>query len=374
MLKIAHFVQVAPNRSGLYETTREIAWGQREFINWDARMIDVTGIVSGTGVPIQSGEDRGVPIADLDWAAKADVHFLHSGIPGAIEGTKPVFYFAHGLPEYVFYSQMLCEVHTSPVIREQRSKNTPFHGPWSLISTLGKMDWMKGAITLWKRHKPYLEPYFNTVIQSNHFCKLDAFIPQGDGIKYMKPAGEEGFNISFADHWRYNAFKDPFQLLHGARKFCLETGSKIHLYALPKDEIEDLRHPWNSILHSIGGTKDNDVFPHVIGDLHTVHGDIASVHRTADLLVTPSCDDTRTILEAAACGCPVLAREGTEGALFHCRMEDPEDVDRTLWRIYNAITKEGKELEFRKKSRALAEKFQLEDAVRKIEEGMMQVL
>ena len=374
MLSVAHFVQVAPKRAGLYETTREIAWAQREYLNWDARLVDVTGIVTGVGNPIKEGEDRGVPIADLDWSRKADVHFLHSGIPSAVEGTRPVFYFAHGLPEYVFYSQMMVEVSTDPNIRKDRANRTPFNGPWSLITTLGKKEFMKGAITLWKRHSYYLEPYFNKVILSNHFCKLEDFTPEGKGIEYRTPASEDGLNITFSDHWRYSAFKDPFQVLHGARKFCKDTGSRIHLYALPKDEIQHLHHPWNSILHGVGGTTDDESLPHVIGDLHTIHEDIAAVHRTADLLITPSCDDTRTVLEASACGCPVLARHGTDGALFHCRMEDPEDVDRVLRSIYDGITKQGKDLEFRKRSRALAESFQLEDAVKKIEAGMMEVL
>lgn len=378
MLKVVHWVQVAPNLSGLYETTREVARGMNEHLGWDTRMIDVTGIVTGHGNPIQEGEDRGVPIAPIEWARKADVFILHSGIPTALEGSKPTFYFAHGIPEYIFYSQMMTEVHTNQQIRDQRAKNTPFSGPWSLISTIGKAEWMKGAISLWKRHVPYLEPYFKKVILANHFCDLEKFTPEiqeTDEIEHTRGCdGDTGLNITFADHWRYNAFKDPFQILHGARKFCKETGSRIHMYAVPEDEVTHSQHPWNSILHGVGGTTDEKVFPHVIGDLTKVHSDIGAVHRNADLLITPSCDDTRTILEASACGCPVLARHGAEGALLHCRMEDPEDVDRVLRQFYRGLTKEGREEEYRTSSRSLAEAFQLKDAVRKMELGMMGVL
>lgn len=369
MLKCCHFVQHAPNRSGLYETTREVAWAQNKYLGWDARMVDVTGIVTGDGEAVQEGEDRGVPIVPLDWAKKADVHFLHTGIPTAVEGTKPVFYFAHGIPEYVFYSQVLIEVSVHESVRKQRAERTPFNGSWSLISTLGKKEWMKGAITLWKRHAPYLEPYFKKVIQANHFCDLEHFSSEGDTVEYLKPAEPGGLNITFADHWRYNAFKDPFQLLHGARKFCMDTGSRIHLFAVPQEEIQNPSHPWNSIIHGV-----SEELKHTIGDFHTVHNDIASVHRTADLLVTPSCDDTRTILESSACGCPVLARHGAEGALFHCRIEDPNEVDKALRKIYSAIKEDGKKEELAKKSRKLAEKFSLEDAVRKMEKGITEAL
>jgi glycosyltransferase involved in cell wall biosynthesis len=367
MLRVAHFVEVAPNRSGLYETTREIAGAQRKFLGWDARMIDVFGVINNKGEPTQDTEDRGVPIDNMNWATSCDVHFLHSGIPQEVEGKKPTFYFAHGIPEYIFYSQMLIENHVNPDIRKQRAESTPFGGPWSLIVNVGKKEWLRAAISLWKRHVPYLEPYFNDVILANHFCDLNKFMPHGDTVQYQKPADENGLNITFADHWRYNAFKDPFQILHGARKFCKKTGSRIHLYAIPKDEVTDLRHPWNSIVHGV-----SNELKHTIGDLHTVHNDIASVHRTADLLITPSCDDTRTILEASACGCPVLSRYGTDGALFHCRMEDPYEVDSQLRLIFDKLKKEKEEI--RKESRKIAEKFSLEEAVKKIEAGMEKVL
>lgn len=368
MLKVAHFVYVAPNLSGLYETTREIAFAQNKYLGWDARLVDVNGMVTGKGPPLCDTEDRGVPIDNIRWSEMADVHFLHSGIPTECEGKKPTFYFAHGIPEYIFYSQMLIEVHTDENVRQERANKTPFGGSWSLIVDIGKKDWLRGAISLWKRHVPYLEPYFNNVILANHFCDLDKFTPKGNEATYLKPADENGLNITFADHWRYNAFKDPFQILHGARKFCKETGSRVHLYAIPKNEVTDIRHPWNSIVHGV-----SEELKHTIGDFYTVHNDIASVHRAADLLITPSCDDTRTILESSACGCPVLSRHGTEGALFHCRMEDPYDVDGALREIYDGL-QNGKKEEYRETSRKLAESFSLEDAVKKMEDGMQSVL
>lgn len=368
MIRACHFVQVAPARSGLYETTRELAYGQNEYLNWDARLVDVTGICTGEGTPIKNTEDRGVPIVELDWAEKSDIHFLHTGIPGAIEGTKPTVYYAHGMPEYTFYSQVMSEVWVNEEARKKKlSAANPFFGSWGLIMQLSGKPWMKAAITMWKRHKPYWEPYFKNVILANHFCDFRRFLPEGGTIKYLSPAKEGGLNISFADHWRYTAFKDPFQILHTARKFCMETGSKIHLYAVPQEEIKDLRHPWNSIIHGV-----SEVLKHTIGDFHTTHGDIASVHRTADLLITPSCDDTRTVIEASACGCPVLARHGCEAAMFHCRMEDAEDVYDTLHLIYKRLKNDREKI--RKQSRELAEKLTLKDCVKKIETGLGNVL
>jgi len=292
-----------------------------------------------------------------------------------------MFYFAHGIPEYIFYSQVMMELHPDEGVRRQRAAQTPFGGAWALITDIGKREWMKGAITLWERHAPYLEPYFNNIIQSNHFCDLEKFTPEGNKIKFGhttdgekldfgREATGDGLNIVFADVWRYTAFKDPFQILHGARRFCMDTGSRIHLCAVPLNEVQLSRHPWNSIIVDgvSGGLK------HTVGDFRGFKDDMASIHRAADLLITPSCDDTRTILEASACGCPVMARHGAKGALFHCHMEDPYEMDKILRKIHRDVRQKGKGPTFRKKSRELAESFSLEEAVRKMEEGMMKVL
>ena len=381
MLKVAHFVEYAPHRAGIYETTREVAWAQREHLSWDARIIDITSVVKKGMESKSDGEDRGVPIVGYDWSSKADVHFLHSGIPSNLQGTRPMFYFAHGLPEYIFYSQMMVELHPDEGIRKQRLERTPFGGSWALITDIGKREWMKGAITLWERHAPYLEPYFGNVIQANHFCDLNDFTPEGDKIKFGystegeklefgRPADEGGLNIVFADTWRYTAFKDPFQVLHGARKFCQETGSRIHLCSVPMNEVQLNRHPWNAII--VDGVSDG--LKHTVGDFRGYKDDMASIHRAADLLITPSCDDTRTVLEASACGCPVLARHGARGATYHCRIEDPADMYSALKRIHSQLSKPEKAAQVRAKARKTAETFSLEDAVRKMEAGMLKVL
>jgi len=373
MLKVVHFVQVAPCRSGLYETTREICKGQIEYLKWNARMVDVTGICTGSGEPTKQKEERGIPLADLKWARRADVFFLHTGIPKEIEGTKPTVYFAHGMPEYTLYSQIMREVAVSEEIRKKKLENaTPFFGSWGLVVQIAKYDWMKAAITLWRRHKPYWEPYFKKVILGNHFCDLEKFKPEGDKADYVqRPAENGGMNITFADHWRYTAFKDPFQILHGARKFCKSTNSRIHLYAVPKEEVRDLRHPWNSIIHGI-----SEELEHTLGGFYAVHADIASVHRAADLLITPSCDDTRTVIEASACGCPVLARHGTEAAIFHCRIEDPDELDRSLRDIYQKWQDKKTWSKLQKQSRDLVtdKSLSLKSCVEKIESGLAEVL
>jgi glycosyltransferase involved in cell wall biosynthesis len=366
MFRVANFVQYAPCRSGLYETTREVTGGMCEHLKWNARMIDMTGCI-GKGDPVKKGEDRGVLIDDLDWAAKADVHVLHTGIPGELLGTKPMYYFAHGLPEDMFYSQIMSEVNISEATRLQKAKRSPTQGTWSLVDDIRQKEWCRGAITLWKRHCGFLEPYFKNVILANHFCDLQHFVPDGKKITFITPAREGALNITFADHWRYTTRKDPFWVLHGVRKFCQETGSRVHLFAVPTDEIRQIGHPWNSVIHGV-----SNELSHTIGDFYSVHDDIASVHRAADLLITPSCDDTRTVIESSACGCPVLARHGAHAASYHCQMEFPDEVDGALRQIYKDIRENRDQV--KKQARALAEGFQLKDAMMKIEEGIKESL
>jgi len=334
-MKIAHFVKVTPGAAGLYESAREICKGQREFTTADARLIDVAGLLglSNDGQPLENTEERGVPIADLTWAITADLHILHTGIPTLIEGKAPLLMWMHGIPEYAYYSQLMLERHTSKAYMKGKSEQqlTPFWGSWTLCAKhfLNK-EYVEGCITCWPRHVPYWENYFEEVIQINHFCDLERFTPEGEIWELQNKATEDGLNILWADLWRYTAFKDPFQVIHGCAKFCRETGSKFHMFAIPNERNDDLNklvpvvqqdgHPWNLIYH---GLKD------IIGDMFAYHPEIEKVYRAADLVITPSYDNTRLVLEAQACGTPVLASHGPD-CQYHCRMEDPENVYNTL--------------------------------------------
>jgi glycosyltransferase involved in cell wall biosynthesis len=379
-MKVAHFVQYAPMRSGLYETTREITQGQRDFLGWDARMIDVTHVTTKGGKRTDKPDDRGTPLAPLDFALKADVHVLHSGIPREFEGKKPTFFVAHGTPEYCFYSQMMLECVSSDVGRVERAKKGPFTGSWSLVTiTLRDKPWVKGAITMWERHAPFWEPYFDNVIVTNHFCDQERFSPDGPVYEFQKPAEEDGLNIVFADHWRYTAFKDPFQLLHGAREFCLQTGSKIHLFAIPKELVDGMEsmtpviqltgHPWHSILYAV-----TDGLKSVVGDLHTVHTEIEQVHRAADVLVTPAAEDNRTVLEATSCGCPVIARKGANAATETCRFEDPKDLTRVLRKVQKQLQTKASAKKYRNRARSKSRSYTVEKAVLAMGEGMKEAL
>lgn len=373
-MKIAHFVQYAPTLSGLYETTREIALGQREFLGWDARLIDVTDVSVTGGKSVEGIEDRGVEVTSRSFAQDADIHFLHSGIPAGIEGSKPTFFVAHGLPEYCFYSQVMMERDSSNTTRTTKAKTGPTIGSWGLVARrLPRQPWMKAAITMWRRHVPFWEIYFPKVILANHFCDMKRFHPDGPAYDFsVKPQGN-GINIVFADHWRYTAMKDPFQLIHGAAKFCERTGSVIHLIAVPKEVLDGVGptpvvqivdHPWHDIIMGVkkGMTRD------VIGEIRTIYDDMPRIHRAADVVVSPACEDNRTVLEASACGCPVIARLGAHAAMFHCRLEDPYDVDSVLTRVHQQILHDRSNL--RRKARAKAERFKLEDAVKAIAKGI----
>ena len=93
-------------------------------------------------------------------------------------------------------------------------------------------------------------------------------------------------------------------------------------------------------------------------------------------MITPSCDDTRTVIEASACGCPVLARHGTEAAIFHCRMEDPDELYKALKDVYYKLQDEKKKKSIKERSRELVTRnnFSLKACVEKIETGLAEAL
>lgn len=377
MLKVAHFVRVTPHAAGLYESTREICMGQRQYADCDARLIDVEGLVSKSELkPRVDTEERGCPISNMQWAVEeADVHILHTGIPTAAEGKKPLVQWMHGLPEYAYYSQMLVEMNTNKSVVESKIAGTvPFSGSWTLCAKyVPEKPYTKGCITCWERHTAFWQAYFKNVITIDHFVDLEGFQPNGKLWSLARKAEGTGLNILWADHWRYTAFKDPFQVIHGVAQFCRATGSKLHLWAMPTEYnetekrnipiVQQLGHPWNIIYHQ---------FSDIIGDMFVVHSNLDEVYRAVDLVVTTSCDNTRLVLEAQACGTPVLARSGAD-VEYTVDWNHPKQVNAVLERLHSKG--EFKATDAHSKfARQIAEKYTLEKAAKSVTAELIKLL
>ncbi len=288
-MKILHAAAITPQLCGLYETCRELAAAERA-LGHDARIYDPKNPIS-----LPTNTDRGVPVTAgrPNFVDEADVIVSHSGLNEPLrESNKPVVHVLHGRPRSSFLLERLGKTAVLSFLREER-KNPQY----------------KAFVTFWPTHKPYWDmvvaPHVVKVI--NPPVDLNAWTP--DGPRGYGFHGHKGtVNIVSADIWRED--KDSFDVLMAACLYAKRNpGTKIHLYGVPPDQ------------RGIGALtdvlKEHDALGEVCG---RVIG-LANVYRAATVAISPQSIATRSIREAMACGCPVVAGDESSGAPWHANPE-----------------------------------------------------
>lgn len=276
-MKVAHICVVTPGRCGLYETARELVSGLRK-LDIDSRMVDIpkSNKIYPKGYPEK--EDRGALMADMDWACGADIIVSHSGYDGTpVEKTsQPIIHVAHGRPRSGFVTEMKG---STPIYSYQYQKN--FDSRW------------KGVVTLWPEHVPYLEVMFpdKPVHYVQSCVDLDYWSMGPRDYDFHGNRGE--INVVCSDPKRddNDAFLPMNVFAQWARTV---TGAKFHLFGAPSD-----MRGYDPVLKRI--RKDGN-----LGVMHRWSKKLRDAYRAADLLITSSGINTRSVREAMACGCPVL--------------------------------------------------------------------
>lgn len=288
-MKVAHAVIVSPNRCGLYETTRELVFAERA-LGLDARLVDPKPMKEYAHLE----EDRGVPIAGMDWGAGADLVVSHSGHDGTplAETSQPIVHVAHGRPLSTFLGERDggAPGYSYNVRRSQHSR-------------------YRCAVTFW----PEYEPIFRTLWREKpvHVVTppVDASYWSPGLTSYDFGGKAAAINVVMTDPWSRRDVS-PFHAVHAFARFAqLVPGARLHLYAVD------------------GNTKGIDAMRMLLGaSMGVVQGwasDLRSVYRAADLLITPHRIYTRSIREAMACGCQVVSG----------RDEHPENVEEFARRM-----------------------------------------
>lgn len=282
-MRIAHIAIVSPHRSGLYETTRDTVAAERA-IGLDARILD----------PKRISMDRRVPVGNDSFAAACDVLVNHSGIGRFAKLDKPIVHSIHGRPRSSF---ILENKGVSPVCTFMREKaNDPQY---------------KAFVTYWPRHVPYWEMFL---------CgQAPRCVPAPVDIETWTPKGPSGYkfhgkmgsiNILVADMWRED--KEPFDVLVGAWHFARKhKGTKVHIYGIGKRP--------SGVLAILAALKQIDA----LGEVYPMVKGLDNIYRAASMLITPHTIATRTMREAMACGCPVVAADGNAHAAATADIEDP---------------------------------------------------
>lgn len=272
-MKVCHVAIRTPGACGLYETTRELAYGLRSE-GADARIVDPAPNKAFGEAP---AEDRGVPIADMAWAVESDLVLSHSGHDGTPLGEtdQPILHVQHGRP----VSTWLME----------RSGGAP---AYTYMVARRSKDRYRGAVTFWPEHEPILRSLWSPkpvhVVPPS--CDLGYWTPGPTGYDFAGKAGK--VNVVLADPWSRQDVS-PISAVHAFALFRhMVPGARLHIYA-------------------VDNAKGFGALKAMLGDsLGVVQGwakDLRSVYRVADMLITPHRIYTRSIREAMACGLQVVS-------------------------------------------------------------------
>ncbi len=278
-MRVAHFSIWAPHRSGMYHTTADLVTAERE-AGVDAGFIDATDGRAKTDGHFSSSPAR--------FADTADIYMLHLGIPEPYfsDGT-PTIVALHGHPLY----SMQIELYGL-----EPGNDRPFSTVLDYFSRT-EPTWF---VSFWQQE------------QAGYWSALDGarghprirYIPRG--IRFGDGLGETGPRrhlegapvIVIADQFRL--FKDALPSLWGAYRYWLKNpAARVHLYGLPprNTRARDALERWiaDSQLHRC------------IGGMWEVVDYLPEVLRSADVLLSTVTGESRVLLEAQACGCPVVA-------------------------------------------------------------------
>jgi len=307
-MRIAHAAIATPRRCGLYETVRDLAAAERD-LSADARIVDPAPM---KGFP-HNGEDRGVPIADMDWGVTADVVISHSGhdkTPLA-ETDQPIIHVAHGRPLSTFMGERGGK---APGLTYQTQRR--HHARYKVV------------VTFWPEYLSYLRNIWGEkpvhVIPAP--CDLDYWTPGESSFDFNGRRGE--FNVVMLDPWSRED-SSPYHSIHA---FCLfqrmVPGARLHMYA------------WDG--NKKGLTGITNLLGKGGGTISRWARDVRSILRAADMLITPHRIYTRSIREAMACGTQVVSGKDCHPEEIEQfaekmveRMEHPLPVRERAERLFN---------------------------------------
>lgn len=288
-MRLAHAAIRTPGACGLYETTREFAAGLRK-LGADARIVDPAPNPRFGPAPLH---DRGVPIAGMEWATKADLILSHSGHDGTplADTDQPILHIQHGRP----VSTWLIE----------HGGGT---GAYTYCTKRRLHPRYRGAVTFWPEYEPVLRALWAP--------KPVHVIPPMVDLEHWKPgpsaydfAGRRGaVNVVMADPWSRQDVS-PILAVHAFALFReMVPGARLHIYAIDSDK------GFGAVKNMLGDS---------LGVVQTWAKDVQSVYAAADMLITPHRIYTRSIREAMACGLQVVSGRD-------CHPEDVEGFARKM--------------------------------------------
>lgn len=272
MMQIAHSAIATPHRCGLYETTRELVAAERA-LGFDARIVDPDPVDGGA-----RGIDRGVPIAEMDWAVTADLVVNHSGFdktPLQHSG-PPVIHVAHGRPLSTFMGERSGQ---APGLTWQTQRK--------------QLSRYLGAVTFWPEYEPYLKTIWEPkpVWSIPPTVDLEFWTPRKSDFGFHGRRG--AYNVIMTDPWsREDA--QPYHCIHAFALFRkLVPEARLHIFA------------WDGNKKALTGLA--NILGQGGGMITRWVKNLRYAMRAADMLISPHRIYTRSIREAMACGLQVVS-------------------------------------------------------------------
>lgn len=305
-MRVTHVVPVTPKRCGMYETARELVVAERA-AGVDAWLYDPRPPKPGPDPKGEGGtppwtEDRGACVAPLHWALGSDVIVSHSGLDERFDASPaPRVHVAHGRPNSSY--------------RIEAGGETPIY---SMYSRFAKDPRWKLMVTLWKGYEDYWRLLFPRVASVPAWVDLDHWRPGPVDGYWGEKAGRP--NVLICDLWRMD--KDPFYPLHACALLAR---------ALPRMRVHVLGCGPNP--KGRGAILDGLARLGVLGQVAGMLPDLRPAYMSADVMITPHRIATRTVREALASGCQVVAAAGNPYTPYTA---DPEDLPTYAAQVLHA--------------------------------------
>ena len=330
-LKILHFSNWAPSRSGLYECTKDqIKYERKQGINSQLAVYEIEN-------PKDLQDDWLTPVS-WDWAKKADVFVIHRGLPPEVQKKFPKtkrLVVLHGTTEYLILED---------IFSKAESQNFNSH-----INFINRND----ATTIVNQHDYdilKLYDYNDKLHLVNDAIDIEKY--NLDGYKYPYKNHPQ---ILYCDSLRVN--KHPAHIIWAMEHIVKEIpNARLTIVGL---DLEDILTWRNLLLRSKNGN-----LKRYCELIQFKTGDVLPYMRGADILYNSNASGifSRVQIEASACGCQIIS-SNSKYTPFNFKTYDIKDIARAAIDCWKHIEKDP--VKAREEARQVAvENFNMEDKVK----------
>jgi len=277
-LKVLHFSNWAPNKSGLFECTVDQIKMERE------QGIDSQLAIYETEKPSKNLiDDNWLKPVTWDWASKADIFVIHRGLPEKVKSkfpdTKKILVI-HGTSDFLVLDEVI-----------NQAEKTPFNSHINLINNTD-------ASVAVNEHDFNIYKLYDYSGKKMRFIRdaidVDRFSLDGDKYSYLRHP-----QIVWADSLRIN--KNPSTVIWSMLEVIKKIPTaRLSLYGLDLNSILT----WRNILLRSAGQRLNSSIENL--SMHIKN--LQLFMRDADILFNSNMNGvfSRVEMEAMACGCNIV--------------------------------------------------------------------